>query len=186
MTIIGRILHEFYCLTISDAVLLLLACSFAFCWMDERLSVQRWWRWAIAGLLMLLITAVIYTTIGNRSQDYSQVANLRPFHSYREVMDGGHPEIYRSNFMNAALFYPVGLLAACILPKKWRDWCRCLLVMVLIFTISTGIECLQYRYGLGLCEIDDVIHNTAGALAGSLAAVQIPRVCQWLREYDLL
>jgi glycopeptide antibiotics resistance protein len=42
--------------------------------------------------------------------------------------------------------------------------------------LSAGIEFLQYHFCLGRCEIDDVIHNTAGALLGCLAAVVLPRL----------
>ena len=73
--------------------------------------------------------------------------------------------------MNVALFYPAGLLAASLLPKKWSGWCRCLLVVFVLTAMSAGIEFLQYRYALGRCEIDDVIHNALGALLGSLAFV---------------
>ena len=82
--------------------------------------------------------------------------------------------------MNAVLFYPAGLLATALLPEKWPGWCRCVLVVLLLGALSVGIEYAQYFWRLGRVEIDDVIHNAAGALAGSLAALLIPPLLGWL------
>ena len=84
--------------------------------------------------------------------------------------------------MNAVLFYPAGLLATVLLPEKWPGWCRCVLVVILFGAMSAGIEYAQYFWQLGRVEIDDVIHNTAGALAGSLAALLMPSVIAWTAE----
>ena len=67
-------------------------------------------------------------------------------------------------------------MATLILPRKWPGWRRCILVVLVLAAMSAGIEYLQYHYALGRCEIDDVIHNTAGTLLGSLAALLLPRL----------
>ena len=72
--------------------------------------------------------------------------------------------------MNAVLFYPDGLLTAALLPKKWPAWAKLLLIAVIFCGISVGVEYMQYIWSLGRCEIDDVIHNTLGALVGAAAA----------------
>lgn len=136
----------------------------------------------VAVFLMALLAVILYTTVGSRSENLTEAPQLVPFHSYRAVRDGANPELYRSNFMNAALFFPAGLLGTALLPRKWYGWCRCLTVTLLFCAVSAGIEYLQYRYALGLCEIDDVIHNTAGALAGGLAAVLMPPVLDKARK----
>ena len=105
-------------------------------------------------------------------------------------MEYAQSKIYRSNFMNMVLFYPAGLLAASLLTRKWPGWCRCLLTAVLFGAMSGAIEYAQYRYELGNVEIDDVIHNTAGALAGSLAVLILTpmisrimaKMCAWLKN----
>ena len=91
-------------------------------------------------------------------------------------MEYAQSKIYRSNFMNMVLFYPAGLLAASLLMRKWPEWCRFILVVTVLAALSAGIEFLQYHFCLGRCEIDDVIHNTAGALLGCLAAMVLPRL----------
>ena len=161
----------FYCLKIPDAVMLLLVCGVIFCAADRYLKHCRWWRWLCVGLLAALSVAAVYITVGSRGGEGDYHVYLIPFHTYRDVMNGANPELYRSNFMNAALFYPAGLLLTALLPKKWPGWCRCLLTVILFAALSASIEYAQYRYVLGNVEIDDVIHNTAGALAGSLAVL---------------
>ena len=70
--------------------------------------------------------------------------------------------------MNVILFYPAGLFACELLPKSWSWAKRVILVAVLFALVSTGIEFCQYHFALGQSEIDDVIHNTFGALIGAM------------------
>ena len=179
---IGKFLHWLYCLDMPDMMWLLLGCSCVFCDLRKRLEHFREWKWLARGLLLICLAGALYTTLGNRGGTENLEINLVPFHSYREVMNGGNPEIYRSNFMNAVLFYPAGLLATVLLPEKWPGWCRCVLVVILFGAMSAGIEYAQYFWQLGRVEIDDVIHNTAGALAGSLAALLMPSVIAWTAD----
>ena len=177
---IGKLLHWLYCLDLADATLLLLACSAVFCLLRRRFEQHSWWKWLVTLLLVAASAGAIYTTLGTRTGGGNLQINLIPFHSYREVWAGGNPEIYRSNFMNVVLFYPAGLLATVILPERWPGWCRCVLVTIVFCALSVGIEYAQYVWQLGRVEIDDVIHNTAGALAGSLAVLLMPPLLAWL------
>lgn len=178
----GRLYLWIYCMEMEDIVFLMTVCTFAFCLGKRKWDDRRWWHWTLACLLAALLVAIFYTTVGNRGEPGDITVNLTPFHSYREVWAGGNPELYRSNFMNAALFYPGGLLLTSLLPKKWYGWCKCILVTVLFMAMSIGIEYVQYRYGLGNCEIDDVIHNTVGALLGSIAVLRLPSIINWFLE----
>lgn len=179
---IGKMIVWFYCLRISESVLLLLGSTFIFFWLERKMAHYHWWQWFVAGLLFTLLVAIYYTTIGNRSESGDFRISLIPFHSYQEALTRNNPELYRSNFMNAALFYPAGLLATALLPKRWPGWCKCILVTILLMAMSVGVEYAQYYYALGDCEIDDVIHNTAGALVGSLAAMILPPVLTFGKE----
>lgn len=171
---------EFYCLPIENILALLIAATWIFVRLWEAFR-RRWqWRLFLSAVLFAFTLVIVYLTISQRDGASNTAVFLVPFHSYREVLAGGNPEIYRSNFMNAVLFYPSGLLLTALLPKKWRGWCRCILVVLLFAALSAGIEYVQFHFGLGWCEIDDVIHNTAGALAGSLAALWVPSLLVWL------
>lgn len=169
-----------YCLDIPELVSLLLFATAGFLLTYKRWREKPWTGKLVTAVLFCWITIVIYITIGDRTGSRPMQVNLIPFHSYREVLAGGNPEIYRSNFMNAVLFYPAGLLATALLPEKWPRWIKCVLVVLVFGALSVGIEYVQYTYALGRCEIDDVIHNTAGALVGSLAALWMPSLLAWL------
>lgn len=83
-------------------------------------------------------------------------------------MNGGSEEIYRSNFMNIALFFPAGLLGCDLLPKQWRPFFSVILITGLFMLISIGIEYIQFQFSMGLAEVDDVIHNSLGVLLGGM------------------
>jgi glycopeptide antibiotics resistance protein len=68
--------------------------------------------------------------------------------------------------MNVFLFLPLGLTLPFALGKGRLPE---IFAVVLALAFSTGIEYLQYRYGLGWCEADDVIMNTLGTAVGVLA-----------------
>ena len=58
---------------------------------------------------------------------------------------------------NVIMFVPVGVLVGG--AWKWRG-------LWFAVGLSVGIEVLQLVTSRGLCEFDDVIHNTIGALIG--------------------
>lgn len=178
---IGKLLHWFYCLDLQDAALVVAVGTAIFCLLCEKLEHFRWWRWLASCILITLLTVVIYTTLGNRNSSNDLVYIFTPFQSYREAKITGNIEIYRSNFMNVMLFYPAGLLAVTLLPRKWSGW-RCAVIVFALCAISAGIEFVQYCYALGRCEIDDIIHNTIGALLGSLAALLFPPFLAFLKK----
>ena len=173
MALLQSWLVRIYCMEMLDIVCWGIVLTMVFLAARDRYQCCRWAKALLVLGFVCTIAIIFYATIVNRSNDHTLSVNLIPLHSYREVWAGGHPELYRSNFMNAALFYPSGLLLTCLLPPKWPGWCKCLLVVIALGVFSAGIEYLQYCYALGQVEIDDVIHNTAGALAGSLAALLI-------------
>lgn len=71
--------------------------------------------------------------------------------------------------MNTVLFYPAGLIIAALFPERWPLWTKSLTALMLGFIFSRNIEYYQYYLAVGLPQADDVIHNTAGALLGSMA-----------------
>lgn len=165
---LGRLFLWFYCLPIWQAVLVMTLGTVGFVLLEKQLRLLRFWRWLKLCLLAALLAAILHSTLTSRSSQETAVQVLPLFHSYRELLKGGSREILRTNFMNVALFYPAGLIAASLLPGKWPGWARCLPVLLLLTAVSAGIEWYQYRLGLGLCELDDAFHNTVGTLLGIL------------------
>lgn len=67
---------------------------------------------------------------------------------------------------NIFLFVPLGFVLMHVTGQKHRIvWC-----IGLCFFLSVLIEALQYITGTGLCELDDVMHNTLGGGIGVLLA----------------
>ena len=85
----------------------------------RKYAGKRWLRPGIGGLLAGWFLAVLWTTILSREPG-SYESSWIPLRSYWLLFSGGNPEIYRSCFMNAVLFYPGGLLLAELLPQRLR------------------------------------------------------------------
>lgn len=160
-------LADFYRLSYFDIFLLLSVFSWGYLSVLERRLAYSSGRLLSAALPLLWMGILLYTTLGSRDAGGGSV-NLVPFHTYMEVRNGGNPEIYRSNFMNVVLFFPGGFFLGCSLPERRSPFLKLLLSILLFCAFSAGIEYLQYTHSLGRTEIDDVIHNTLGALLGSL------------------
>lgn len=162
---------EFYCLPLRDIVVLFAVATWAFLRMKERFQTHWLWKCFLVLMLLGFSAAILHLTTAGREAGSRDALFLIPFHSYREVLNGGNPEILRSNFMNVVLFYPSGLLMASLLPAKWPRWIRVALTLLLFAGLSAGVEYAQYLYHMGQVEIDDVIHNSLGALIGSLCSL---------------
>lgn len=137
----------------------------------RRFSRRRWFRLGIRIVLILWIAAVLWITTFSREPGPRFSPELIPFHSYRRLLADGTVEIIRTNFMNIALFYPAGLVATSLLPEHRTRCQRMLAVGISCALFSVAIEYGQFRFALGEPEIDDVIHNTLGAVFGTIPIV---------------
>lgn len=159
----------FYCLSITDAILLVIVFSAVYLFLRQWLEEKCFWRPVIALLFLAWLAVIAVATLTDRTPGINPVEpELIPFHSYRAVMAGENKEILRSNFMNVVLFYPAGLFACELMPKRRGRTKRVIFVAVLFALASVSIEFCQYYFALGQAEIDDVIHNTLGAIIGAL------------------
>ena len=121
---------------------------------------------SIINAVLCSITAltILYATILTRTPgDYKPI--LTPFATFTAALQ--QPELYREMLMNVFLFFPLGLTLSNALPRKWHRWGRIFLTTLVGCVLSAGIEYTQYRYALGMAEVDDVICNTLGAFIGS-------------------
>ena len=71
--------------------------------------------------------------------------------------------------LNIALFVPIGFLLGGMMPKGF------LKVLLTGFLLSSLIELFQLASGRGLCETNDVIHNTVGCIMGYAAAMELKK-----------
>ena len=121
---------------------------------------------------------ILYATLLIRTPgDYEVI--LTPFSTFTAARQ--QPELYREMLMNVFLFFPLGLTLSNALPLKWHRWSRIALTAFISCILSAGIEYAQYRYALGMAEVDDVICNTLGAFIGSTSLL-IARAIEKSRE----
>lgn len=116
------------------------------------------WKWATTILFIAYCVFIVWYTIFSRESAPCK-ADFRLFWAYRELIAGdphGKADVIQ-NLSNILFFVPFGLLFP---QKKW--WT----VLITSLVFSTVIEAIQYIGGFGLCELDDVICNTLGALIG--------------------
>lgn len=122
------------------------------------------WKWFNIVLLACGILVIFYTTILKRHVTEKEII-LIPFYSFYEAIE--QPEFYRSMLMNVFLFVPIGLTVPFVLLDKVYKKVACSVLFG--FGLSVGIEVIQFAFGLGRAEVDDVICNTLGTVIGSLA-----------------
>ena len=111
--------------------------------------------WLVGYILFVLLETVFFREAQN---EYSY--NFHPFWSYMAILNGSKYLIVE-HLLNVALFVPVG--AFLWLSLKKRQLWKALLFGCLV---SVSIEILQLALKRGLCEFDDVFHNTLGCLIG--------------------
>ena len=128
-----------------------------------HIAAKRWRRGNLV-LAVLMAGTILYATILTRSEGSTGLI-LTPFAAF--VAARQQPELYREMLMNVFLFLPLGLTLSNVLPQKWHRWVRIILTTLIGCILSAGIEYAQYRYALGMAEVDDVICNTLGAFVGS-------------------
>lgn len=171
-----------YCMDFHEALILLTTFTGLFYATKVKLGQQRIWKLAVILCLFMWAASVVTQTIFQRTPDASLQPIWQPFQSYVDALkEGGQKELLRSNFMNAVLFYPAGLLLVSLLTEKWHSRRRLLMVLLLCMGFSLAIEFAQYSYHLGLAQTDDVIHNALGACLGAAVFLLIPKVIKQIR-----
>lgn len=80
------------------------------------------------------------------------------------IRRGGAYYFYRLLLGNIAAFVPFGAYLA------WRTNMKLLGITLAGATASLAIELTQFTFAVGVCEIDDIILNTAGTFIGAASA----------------
>lgn len=126
----------------------------------------------LTGMLICYLALYAYLTLSYRQPSDQPQMNLNLFWSYGEAfrIKAGTIRIRRLGLarqilLNLLVMIPIGLL----LPLVYHC-CRhsYLLTILTGFILSTVTETVQYFTRLGLCELDDIFHNTLGCLLGVL------------------
>ena len=119
------------------------------------------------GLLPAYVILIVVSTTLNRTIS-AETYNLMPFWSYRAYLRG-HRDVLSQAFLNVVMFIPFGFLNAIVIESYFKRKSSAFkgAITILASTIlSTSIEVTQLITHKGLCETDDVIHNSFGAIIG--------------------
>lgn len=117
---------------------------------------------AIAGVLLLAFLWIVFeATVFSRSPRYAMEYELQLFWSWKEVFNGNF-QMLEYCLLNILLLVPAGSLLPFLFRKKHST------VWGLVFGmfISIFIETFQLIFTRGLCEWDDVLHNSIGCMVG--------------------
>lgn len=126
-------------------------------------------------LFIVSVGFILWETILSRQSSGIHQTKMRLMWGLQEMI-AGNPnwKQYALYWIeNVLLFIPFGFL----FPKNTLR-----LAMISGFLLSMGIEAMQYFGCLGLCELDDVICNTLGSLAGFLLAMVVQRMVSIIKE----
>lgn len=155
--------QSIYSKPLSNIILAIVIAIVAWGYLRTKVQLRRW-TMANFVLFCAAVIAILYATILNRTPGNYELI-LTPFAALSAARQ--QPELYRAMLMNVFLFFPLGLTLSNSLPRKWHRWGRIILTTFVGCILSAGIEYTQYRYALGMAEVDDVICNTLGAFIGS-------------------
>ena len=155
--------QSIYSKPLSNIILAIVIAIVAWGYLRTKVQLRRW-TMANFVLFCAAVIAILCATILNRTPGNYELI-LTPFAALSAARQ--QPELYREMLMNVFLFFPLGLTLSNALSRKWHRWGRIALTTFVGCILSVGIEYTQYRYALGMAEVDDVICNTLGAFIGS-------------------
>lgn len=133
---------------------------------------QRMKKFVMASLTIEYYFLVLCSTVICRTAPVSKRVELMPFYNYVDIWNGvDFKRTVMEILLNVALFVPIGLLLGGMMKKGFVKACfiGCML--------SILIELLQLATGRGLCETNDVIHNTLGCMVGYAIAMGLKKLC---------
>ena len=144
-----------------SAVLLILSCIKARHILSNAMR-KEYGVWRLE-LLCIWIAVILGITIFGRGEMLQeQRFELVPFWSYCAVWREGNMGLAIQIVLNVVFFVPLGFA----LPLCF-DYFRSIWRTVAVSAVfSAIIELIQGVFAIGLCEFDDVFHNTLGALVG--------------------
>lgn len=137
-------------------------------------------NWKIFNFILFVIwmTCVIYMTIFARDTEIDEI-NLIPFHSIIDVLNGDNIELLRALWMNVLLFVPGSMWLHYSFSEQ--NWKKRIFQIIFFVLISICIEFVQGYFNLGVVEVDDVIHNTSGAVIGTTANLWSERLICFIK-----
>ena len=119
-------------------------------------------RFVLGALLAEYYFLVLCSTVICRACVMERHVELMPFWNYPDIWNKvDYPADLIEVLLNMALFVPIGLLLGGLGFKTKK-------ILLSGICLSGIIEASQFAFCKGLCETDDVMHNSVGAFLGYL------------------
>lgn len=124
-------------------------------------------RFVFESLLVEYYFLVLCSTVICRASSGERHIEIMPFWNYPDIWNRvDYPADLIEVLLNVALFVPIGLLLGGIGFKIRK------IILSGIF-LSGIIEVSQFAFCKGLCETDDVMHNTLGCVIGYFGFISL-------------
>ncbi len=133
------------------------------------------WIWILFGLYCAVMAWLLFgqrlgSPLTEEALAGASRLNLEPFsmirHFVQIVAMSDNRRLVASALVNlagnVAVFVPLGIF----LPWLWRAMGKLWLFLPVLVLVITAVEGIQYATLLGVCDVDDLILNTAGGLIG--------------------
>lgn len=152
--------------------------------MQKGISRERTFRIFFAILFLIYIAIVFKITVFRHGFDVHHfmqggTVNLTVMKEYLTLLKKGEWIRFIYLFVgNIIWFVPFGFYLKCIRKVK-RMW----LIVAAGFVFSLVVESMQYLWGTGISEIDDLILNTFGTFIGAMLGKV--KVFQGFYRYNL-
>ena len=124
-------------------------------------------------LFLVYLLGLAYITLMSRSsRTADKTIRMVPFASLSQLRTST-TDMLNHMLLNVAMFVPLGLLFPLIYPAKLGKF---------LYAVGMGLMCtviiesVQMMFQLGQCDVDDMIANTIGAIAGYLVFLLYQRV----------
>lgn len=114
--------------------------------------------------LIIYVLLVLFSTVFTRMEEPQFKYNLELFWSYRWGITERGDLMIREIILNTLMLVPIGLLV----PVICGNTCKKVFFITALcgLCVSGTIEILQLVLKRGLCEFDDLFHNTLGVVIG--------------------
>lgn len=117
-------------------------------------------------IAVFLFTAWLMLVVGltllDRGADYGGRINFWLFSGYVSAWNNQSFGEFQQIVFNLLMFMPLGF----VLPLLGKPFQRAIPVLLVSFLLSLGVETAQLLTARGIFDMDDILHNTLGGLAG--------------------
>ena len=130
----------------------------------KRIITPKTAFWLYKAAFPIYIFSALYITLIDRIPK-NRRTQLTPFWELRRLIETDHTLYWLGQISgNLVMLLPLGIMLPVICRNLRCGW----KVALIGFAFSLAIELVQYFTGRGLCEFDDVMHNTIGTFLGYL------------------